>query len=62
MEPTPTAMDALITNVGKVVTAGMDWLGDAVTAVTASGNELLLLFVTVGFIGTGIGLMRRLIG
>ncbi len=62
MEPTPTAMDALITNVGKVVTAGMNWLGDAVTAVTASGNELLLLFVTVGFIGTGIGLMRRLIG
>ena len=44
MEPTVTAMDALITNVGKVVTAGMDWLGDAVTAVTSSGNELLLLF------------------
>lgn len=55
-------MDSLITNVGKVVSAGMDWLGEAVTTVTASGNELLLLCVTVGFIGTGIGLMRRLIG
>lgn len=62
MEPTVTAMDNLITNVGKVVTAGMDWLGDAVTAVTSSGNELLLLFCCVGFIGTGIGLMRRIIG
>lgn len=62
MEPTTTAMDSIITNVGKVVSAGMDWLGEAVTTVTASGNELLLLFVTVGFIGTGIGLMRRLIG
>ena len=59
---TPTAMDNIITNVGKVVTAGMDWLGDAVNAVTSSGNELLLLFVCVGFIGTGIGLMRRIIG
>lgn len=62
MEPTVTAMDNIITNVGKVVTAGMNWLGEAVTTVTSSGNELLLLFVTVGFIGTGIGLMRRLIG
>lgn len=62
MEPTVTAMDNIITNVGKVVSAGMDWLGEAVTTVTSSGNELLLLFVTVGFIGTGIGLMRRLIG
>lgn len=62
MEPTVTAMDNIITNVGKVVSAGMDWLGEAVTTVTASGNELLLLFVTVGFIGTGIGLMRRLVG
>lgn len=62
MEPTVTAMDNLITNVGKVVTAGMDWLGDAVAAVTSSGNELLLLFCCVGFIGTGIGLMRRIIG
>lgn len=62
MEPTTTAMDSIITNVGKVVTAGMGWLGDAVETVTASGNELLLLFVCVGFIGTGIGLMRRIIG
>lgn len=62
MEPTVTAMDNIITNVGKVVSAGMDWLGEAVTTVTSSGNELLLLFVTVGFIGTGIGLMRRLVG
>lgn len=62
MEPAVSGMDSIISNVGKVVTAGMSWLGDAVTTVTASGNELLLLFVTVGFIGTGIGLMRRLIG
>lgn len=62
MEPTVTAMDNIITNVGKVVSAGMDWMGEAVTTITSSGNELLLLFTTIGLIGTGIGLLRRLIG
>ena len=56
------AMSSIITAVGNIVTGGITWLGDTVEAVTASGNELLLFFVLVGFMGAGIGLMRRIIG
>ena len=57
-----TGVTTLLENVGEIVTSGMSWLGSAVTEVTKTGNELLLVFVCVGFIGTGIGLMRRIIG
>lgn len=53
-------MTSIISDVGQVVTAGMGWLGEAATEVTET--PLLLLFCVVGFIGTGIGLMRRIIG
>lgn len=57
-----SGMSTLLNNVDEIVTSGMGWMGDAVTEVTKSGNELLLLFCVIGFIGTGIGLMKRLIG
>lgn len=57
-----SGMQTILANVGDVVSAGMTWMGDAVTTITSSGNELLLLFTTIGLIGTGIGLLRRLIG
>lgn len=52
-------MASIITDITAVVTAGMGWLGQAVTTVTA--NPLLLLSVTIGFVGTGIGLMKRIV-
>lgn len=53
-------MEAVIASATGVVTAGLGWLVE--TAQTVVGEPLLLMFVTVGFIGTGISLMRRIIG
>lgn len=50
----------ILQKVTSIVTAGMSWLGSAATAVV--GNDLLLTFTCVGLVGTGIGLLRRIIG
>lgn len=50
----------ILSRVGQIVTAGMTWLGQAATTVT--NNDLLLTFTCVGLVGTGIGLLRRIIG
>lgn len=55
-------MTALLANVTSIVTASVTWITSTVGAVTAEGNELLLLFVLMGFCGVGIGLVRRIIG
>lgn len=55
-------MTAIIANVTSLVTASVSWITSTVGAITAEGNELLLLFVLFGFVGTGIGLVRRIIG
>ena len=52
-------MSTLITDVGSLVTGGVTWIESFVGAIT--GNDLILMFVLFGFIGTGIGLIRRLI-
>ncbi len=50
----------LIKGVGSLVTGAIDWLGDYVTTITASGNEVLLLFVVaVPLVGLGVGLLKR---
>lgn len=54
------ATSTVIEKASAVVSAGMTWLGNAATAVT--NNDLLLTFACVGLVGTGIGLLRRLIG
>lgn len=53
-------MATILDSVGLVVTEGLEWLTQTVTTVV--GQPLLLMFVVVGLIGTGIGLMRRIIG
>lgn len=52
-------MATILDSVGLVVTEGLDWLTQTVT--TVSGQPLLLMFVVIGLIGTGIGLMLRII-
>ena len=54
-----SGMDALVTNIGKLVTAGIGWISQFVT--TISGSPLLLLFVITPFVGLGISLIRRII-
>lgn len=61
MEPA-TGMAALIAAVSSLVTAAVGWMGDYVQAITASGNEILLLCcVAVPLVGLGVGLVKRLV-
>lgn len=55
-------MNALITSITSIVTAAFGWVTTAVSTITATGNELLLMAVVVPFVGLGVGLLRRLIG
>lgn len=54
-------MSAIINAINAIVSAAIDWIGDYVTCITASGNELLLFFIVFSFVGTGIGLIHRII-
>lgn len=58
MEPL-TGMDLVISNIGKLVTAAVTWITSTVGVITASGNELILVSALMGFVGIGIGLLRR---
>lgn len=51
---------AIISSIGSVVTAAATWITTYLGVITAEGNEILLLFVLFGFVGTGIGLIKRL--
>lgn len=55
-------MTALISSITSIVTAAFGWVTTAVSTITATGNELLLMAVVVPFVGLGVGLLRRLIG
>lgn len=54
-------MSAILTTVGSVVTAAITWMGEFVSAITASGNEILLLFVIVPLVMLGVNILRRMI-
>lgn len=58
---TATAMTTILTNVGSIVTASISWIGSYVSTITASGNEILFLFVALPIVGLAIGLLKRLI-
>lgn len=52
-------MSTILGNVTLLVTEAITWVGDFVTCIT--GNPLLELFVVTGFVGLGVGLIRRII-
>lgn len=54
-------MAGIISSIGSLVTGAISWVTSFVGALTAEGNELLLAFVLVGFVGLGVGLIKRLI-
>lgn len=62
MDPvTPvTGIAAALAAVGQVVTAAITWVGAYMGALTASGNELLLIFFALPLVGLGIGVIKRL--
>lgn len=54
-------MATILTTVGSIFTSAITWIGQVSTAITASGNEIILLFVVLPLVGLGVGLFRRLI-
>lgn len=54
-------MANIISAITSIVTGAVSWVGSYIGAVMADGNVLLLFFVVFGFVGTGIGLIHRLI-
>lgn len=53
-------MAATITAISAVVTATVGWIGDYMSAITAEGSELLLIFFALPLVGLGIGAIKRL--
>lgn len=51
-----------MTSLGTLFTQFTTWMGNIVTTMTASGNEIMLLPVGVFVVGAAIGLAGRLIG
>lgn len=54
-------MASIISAVTLIVEESVDWLTAIVGAVTATGNELLLFYCLVGFVGVAIGLLMRFV-
>lgn len=50
----------ILESAGLIVTEALSWLTETVTTIV--GSPLLLMFVILGLVGTGVGLMRRIIG
>lgn len=50
---------SMISDIGSFVTGAVSWVSSFVGAIT--GNPLILGFVLVALIGTGIGVINRLI-
>lgn len=56
-----TGMAALVATLGQIFTQMITNISSLATAITASGNEILLLPVAFVFAGFFIGAFRRLI-
>lgn len=59
MDPV-TGLALVLQNIGTVVTAVITWIHAYMGAITASGNELLLVFFALPLVGLGIGALKRL--
>lgn len=59
-------MAALITTIGSVVTGVLGWMGDTLGVIfqqTTPGTydyPILILSLVIGFVGVGIGYMKRI--
>lgn len=59
MEPV-SGLAAAIAAITQVVTAVITWVSAYMGAITAQGNELLLVFFALPLVGLGIGALKRL--
>ena len=53
-------MSTVLTNISAVVTAAVGWITSYMGAITASGNELLMVMFSMNLVGFGIGALKRL--
>lgn len=54
-------MSAILTTVTSVVTEAVSWVGSFAGAITASGNEILLIPICLAVAGFGVGILKRLL-
>lgn len=54
-------MASAIASITAVVTATVGWITSYMGAITAAGNELLLIFFAMPLVGLGIGAIKRLV-
>lgn len=59
MDPV-SGLALVIQNITEIVTAVITWISSYMGAITASGNELLLVFFALPLVGLGIGAIKRL--
>lgn len=59
MEPV-TGLALILQNVGSIVTSAISWMTSFIGAITAQGNEILLVFIIVPLIFLGVNLLRRM--
>lgn len=59
MEPV-SGLALVIQNIGTVVTGVISWITAYMGAITATGNELLMVFFALPLVGLGIGALKRL--
>lgn len=57
--PVAYSISSMLTDIGSWVTSSVTWVGEFVGAIT--DNKLILGFVLVALIGTGVGVINRLI-
>lgn len=57
--PATVTVATIMGNVTSIVTEAIKWVGSFVGVITS--NPLLLMFVIVGFVGLGVGLIKRII-
>lgn len=57
--PAAYSISTMMTDIGSWVTSSITWIASFVGAIT--DNKLILGFVLVALIGTGVGLINRLI-
>lgn len=60
MEPV-SGLAAVVEAITTVVGGVISWISSYMGAITAQGNELLLVFFALPLVGLGIGAIKRLI-
>lgn len=54
-------MSGLMTNIGLIVTNTVTWIGNFMSCITTSGNEILQLFIILPVVGFAVGIIKRLL-